>query len=413
MEKRALVSVLCMIMVLIGCGQQIEIPDIEMTQQEHADEEGQQEESENLVEEIEEQEPGQQESEEEDQYAIYERFMVGDESLYFREDLWGWDQDPDAGEIAMLEAGTSYTLDEICNQINRYDNSSMAVNEMEQLSYAYIDCGADGDVELALLFDNLTNLLGDGNSVIFIIKNIDGRLEMCYSLESLYRTYAELCNGYGMVVEGGYGGAGYESKTVGYIDEDGSYVFLYDKEMEYWGYGTDIYVSEFSTPEFYQAMEGYNLEYVFVVTKYSFESRDYYHDYDQYLAHMKYSFELYERGGIKDTLVENVDPSVYMDSDYQEILDKAGIPFYSASEIDDMILEKAREIGLTEEMLNGKPIQWTALEEKDYDLIYGVEKEEGDSDSERAIEAYRRFLSDRGHFKEILAHSIINRIFNL
>ena len=138
----------CLSVILCSCGQQTKIQNTDATEQEYADEEYTYteehiEEPENMAEEIAEQEPEQQESEEENQYAVYERFMAGDEPLYIREDQWSYVNDTvDSG--AMLNADASYTLDEICNKINRTDNSGMAVNEMGQLSYAYIDCGADG-----------------------------------------------------------------------------------------------------------------------------------------------------------------------------------------------------------------------------------------------------------------------------
>lgn len=401
--KKRLILVVCLSIILCSCGQQTGIQDIEATEAEHAEEEHTGK-PENLAGETEEQESEQQESEE-DQYAIYERFMAGDEPLYIREDQYSYIDDT-VSSGAMLEAGASYTLDEICNKINRTDNSGMAVNEMEQLSYAYIDCGADGEIELALRFGGLVNMFDDNGSEVYIIKNISGRLEMYYGLDEMYRSWEELSNEYGVIVSGGSGGARYSSETVGFLDALGTYTQLYEKEIEYWGYGEDVFFDEYYEPELYHAVAGHDLEYLFAVTGYLFEPYDNNQDYGEYRSGIKYSFELYDRGDTLDTLVEDIAPSVYEDSVYQEILDAAGVPFYSAAEIDDMIADRAAQIGLTEEIMSGKPVEWIPFGEEDYNLLYGVEKEDGVSDLARAMEAYRRFLSDRGHFKEILAHSI-------
>ena len=401
MRKRYLVPVLWMTMILAGCGQQTEVQNVEATKAEHAEEEHTWK-PENLTGEAEEQESEQQESEEEDQYAIYERFMAGDEPLYIREDQYSYIVDS-VSLGAMLEAGASYMLDEICNKINRTDNSGMAVNEMEQLSYAYIDCGADGEIELALRFDGLVNMYDGNGSNVYIIKNVNGRLEMCYSLEEMYRSWAELSNEYGMVAEGGYGGYG-DMETIGYLDADSTYTQLYRKQTEDWGYDASYYFNEYNEPDLYNAVAG--AEYLLVKTGYFFEPYKDGQDYDEYQSGIKNSFELCYRDESGNIPVEDVDPLVYEDSIYQEIFDAAGVPFYSAAEIDDMIADRAEQIGLTEKIMNGKPVEWIPFGEGDYNRLYGVEKEDGVSDLARAMEAYRRFLSDRGHFKEILAHSI-------
>ena len=79
-------------------------------------------------------------------------------------------------------------------------------------------------------------------------------------------------------------------------------------------------------------------------TDYFFEPYENNQDYDEYSSGVKNSFELYERDDMGNVPVEDIDPSVYEDSVYQEILDAAGVPFYSAAEIDDMIADRAEHV---------------------------------------------------------------------
>ena len=302
---------------------------------------------------------GQQQTE--NPYALYENFLTGNEPLYFRTDV----VQSYTGDY-MFDSGESYTLDEICNRESIFNNSGVAINEQASLSYAYIDCGADGNMELALKVDNLFDTGGLDYTDTYIIKNVNGRLELCYVLQGFYRNQQELTNEYGMILYTGSGGWRNESVTVAYLDADCTYKHLYGKEMELLAYGTENFCDENYETELFNAVAGHNFDNRFVMTKYYFKPYESCSDYAGYESSARNSFELvdyFDELSTEKTIIS--DFAIYKKSVYKDVLDQAGILFYSAAEIDHMIREKAAQIGLTAEIMNGKPIEWIPFVEKD------------------------------------------------
>lgn len=355
MKKRCLILIISLSAIICACGQQ-QTDNIEIESKKNVAEQSNnniidvEKELEQPV--VEEKEP---EIEEEDPFVLYTSFLAGDEPLYFRENVMFYEE-------YMFEAGKSYTLDEICNRENIFHNSAATVNVLDNLSYAYIDCGADGNKELAL---KVADLLDSGlidYTDTYIIKNLNGRLELCYLVESSYRNHMELTNEYGMILYTGSGGWRNESEAVAYLDSDCEYRHLYDKDMELLAYGTENYCDENFETELYNAVAGNDFEYRFVMTKYYFEPSESYSDYPEYEASAKTSFELVDYPELSTEKIVISDPSIYESSVYKDVMNQAGISFYSVAEIDDMIGEKAAQIGLTEEIMNGKPIEWIPFE---------------------------------------------------
>lgn len=297
----------------------------------------------------------------ENSYTLYESFLAGNEPLYFRTDV----VQSYTGDY-MFDSGESYTLDEICNRESIFNNSGVPINERDSLSYAYIDCGADGNMELALKAANLFDSGGLDYTDTYIIKNVNGRLELCYVLQGFYRNQQELTNEYGMILYTGSGGWRNESVTVAYLDADCTYKHLYDKEMELLAYGTENFCDENYETELYNAVAGHNFDNRFVMTKYYFKPSESYNDYAEYESGARNSFELVDYADEFSTeKIVITDPSIYEKSIYKDVLDQAGILFYSAAEIEHMIREKAAQIGLTEEIMDGKSVEWIPFEGKD------------------------------------------------
>ena len=67
-----------------------------------------------------------------------------------------------------------------------------------------------------------------------------------------------------------------------------------------------------------------------------------------------YSFDVYD--------YEYTDSDLYTSSVYREIFDEAGVSVYSSAEINDMILKKIEELGITETILYGSELIWMPLE---------------------------------------------------
>ena len=325
----------------------------------------------------------------EDHYAIYERFLAGEEPIYFGEDT---SFDKSYNEFGyQVEAGRPYELYEICNIINMVFNGNVAVNELsDNISYAYIDCGADGDVELALLFHDLYGGMGESR-VMMTVKNVDGRLKFHSKIQydTDEREQWDL-NEYGLIVSDCTAGASAHTATYGYINGDGMYNYLYTVDTEY-----DVY-REY--PEIGSQLSDKIPWDALAFQIYSFAEYSEDMNFSEYLASRRYSLQL---------LAEwSETPLTEADSGYKDILDNldiAGMELYSYEEIQEMVAAKEAGLGVTEEIKNGSYVEWIPVDEKHYDLIYGVESAPGVSDKGRAIEAYRRFLSDKGHFKEVLS----------
>ena len=343
LKKACSALIICLSALICACGQQ-QTENLETTGKE------------NIIEQFKD-----YEIEEENPYALYKNFLYGDEPLYSRIDV----VQNYAGDY-MFESGESYTLDEICDRERIFNNSGMAINKQDNLSYAYIDCGADGDIELALKVADLIDSGGLDYTDTYIIKNVNGRLELYYVVEGYYRNHKELTNEYGMILYTGSGGWRNESETVAYLDADCTYKHLYDKEMELLAYGTENFCDENYETELYNAVARHNFDNRFVMTKYYFIPYESYSDHAEYESSAQNSFELIDypdEFSTEKTVIS--DSSIYEKSVYKDVLDQAGILFYSAAEIDHMIREKAVQIGLTEEIMNGKPIEWIPFGEEE------------------------------------------------
>ena len=388
MKKRTIAMIMCILLLaLSGCGQEESIKDRHRDREQRAegssDAASDSQAGEELFDGL--------EGSEEDPLAIYQCFLVGEEPLYFREDTY-FDSFASSWSV---EAGRPYEFYEVCNIVNMASNYSVPVNELSNnISYAYIDCGADGNMELALYFHDL---MGQDGSVdmTMIIKNVNGRLEMCYKMQSEYREVCELSNVYGLVCSGGSTGASTSSSTLGLLDEDAVYNYLYTEDVEY-----DVFGS-WSLDFYFPGLKGILADEIpadaIVLMTYSFQEYNPDQSYDDYFSSLKHSLQLYDQMSGSPLTDEYIG--------YKDILDDlemTGMGLYSYEEIQTMLADREASVGLTEEIKNGAEVEWIPIDDKGYDLIYGVKSASGVSDKARTIEAFRRFLSDKGHFKEAL-----------
>lgn len=143
----------------------------------------------------------------------------------------------DGTTIPSFKKNTPYNLEEFISvnfNLQREDYSVMYVSEIE---YALIDCGNDGEPELALRLVYATESL-DNLEFQYIIKNIDNKLQLCCDIQTFYRASEFIANDYGLIVRYGSNSAYSYSSSYSYINADGDYIFLYSAETEY-GLGAD------------------------------------------------------------------------------------------------------------------------------------------------------------------------------
>lgn len=275
---------------------------------------------------------------EDGEYAIYQRFLNGDEPLYFREDTWF------EGHIdCRTGTYTSYTFQDICGIINLVYNSNAPMEELvDHISYAYIDCGADGNEELALLFHDLYDRsLYSAGYVILVIKDVDGRLEMCYLIDPYYKEDWELTNRNGIVTYWCNAGTGLTRDELGYIDAEGVYNVVYSVMNDYSFFYVLGYADEFSDeiPE---------EEFIVLKTYYIFES------YGQDKKYGEYNLLAPDSGDFEDSEID-------FESISKAVADATGMAFYSYDEIQKMIADREVEIGLTEELKLKEELKWIPL----------------------------------------------------
>lgn len=276
----------------------------------------------------------------EDSFAIYQRFLDGEEFVYFREADHFEGKDLDLP----VEAETPYGLGDICGIINQIGGGNDTMDEFaDNISYAYIDCGADGNVELALKFQDIdaSHWL---EHVTLIIKDMDGRLEICYIMQPYYRESWELANVYGVVDYHVGIGTGLWGNRMEYIGADGVCRVVWDV------------FSDINTYWFFDLPEDFPYEIPektwIVLSSVSFgePSRDPdYRDYDML------SLEKINGGGSDDG---QEDSEIDIDDLSRAVMEVTGKELYSLEEI--RALAEAREVklGLTEEIKNGPEVEW-------------------------------------------------------
>ena len=168
---------------------------------------------------------------------MYEDFLAGKEKLYV-----------DRVSYTYYDFVADEEYDYFANKDGYYFRDFIAtIQNMEDLEpdndirvggtyYTYIDCGDDGEQELAL-YVYLSQSDWYDSSYLFMIKNIDGKLQLCYREEDGYNSSFYLDNEYGLIYEGWYGGMQY-GDTYGYLDANCEYHFLYSCTGEY-AFGTE------------------------------------------------------------------------------------------------------------------------------------------------------------------------------
>lgn len=277
----------------------------------------------------------------EEPYAVYQRLLKSEEPLYFREDTYFDNSD---GFRYDIEVDRPYEFYEICNIINMVSNSSAPVNELsDNISYAYIDCGADGDVELVVLFQDL-DMHYVYEDVILVIKNVDGRLEVGHSRQFYYKENWQIANVYGWITNDRGAGTGIHVEERGCILADSVYHEVYSVLYDY---------------NFHIVLEDLSIDvpddevYAIALKSYYIWEGESYRKYDMLARDERYS---------GDTFTD-------LDVLSRVVMEASDMKLYSYEEIQKLIADREAELGVTEEIKNGPEVQWFSLYEESYDLI--------------------------------------------
>lgn len=281
-----------------------------------------------------------------DSKEMYESFLAGTEPLYFDKE------------------NTPYTLDEVLDtwlaQANAY-GEDYAIGEVK---YAYIDCGQDGEPELAFSFEEINVNTGYPEmQQAYIIKVIDDKLQLCFSRDYGYRAFLTIKDN-GTMIYGGSNGAAYYTNIYEMVDKDGKYEYIYGLDTSYNPYDLFYEIDNFDESE-YEDVLGNSMYEEYTFRKYDDLSDE---SYESYLKDAKYVYysvdEYYEKTD---------DISVYdSDSDYAKTFALTDRTFVTPDEIEEIINNRLNELSVTQEMLDADEVEWSVLRER---LEFDVEGE--------------------------------------
>ena len=256
-----------------------------------------------------------------------------------------------------------YFLEELIDTYAIRLGQEMLPSVISEAGYSYIDCGMDGNKELALRFYYTdTNEYGSPYTQYLILKHSDkDGLKLCASAHTYYRSEATL-NEYGYITEGGSQGAASAYSEQRFVDKDGIQQWIYS-DSYHMGLSKLRLTSDVLPERLSQKL----------YTTYSSESGDYYlncylfedyklPDYDPDTWESDY--EGYAKARLY--VFTDINGSILTpDSDYVSLCAQNGIRILSKEEFDSALSEHYKAIGFDEKIQGGNDIEWTSFDVKD------------------------------------------------
>lgn len=300
----------------------------------------------------------------------------------------------DIDEKGSLREGNRYSFSDIIetyikNEGQYLDPADQQI-KLKDATYSYIDCGADGSVELVT--DLVFSLYGEENVVCFF-KYDDGEVHLIGKDSWGYRSFMTV-NEYGYVNNGGSGGANRYYNEYYYFDADGKRVFLYSEET----------LMGMDSPRVskYDMKNGYDRDDYpddsfdtggYTVSTVSFKEFEYDEDmteddlYEKYYKDYLYCFE--------DEQEKSVKPDSYMIDLYK----REGVNWYSRDELDNIINEHQDELGADSRIRQGNEAEWESIADLGV-MKYPVDKEDDEQSEE--VSAPKKYTIMDDHDKPYL-----------
>ncbi len=261
-------------------------------------------------------------------------------------------------DILGLNPGSDYTIREMSAIMETFLKEEYDEYILGEITYGFIDCGADGEPELAVCFE--FDQVFDGYIIpqyeYFVIKRFGDGLRVAAHTDTYYRWESEI-NEYGYIT---YSGSGSASSFIGsrsFVNAEGEEIFLYSFEY-------DLGLSEPVIPEYYlyycDLPDGYADSYGYddngyELDAYNFSEPDYSEGYDD--EQMRGYYEEYYY------VFFAPDGSGAMPSDeMMELYNANRLRIVDDGAMSGMIRDRESELGVTERIRNGGSIEWTVLE---------------------------------------------------
>lgn len=291
---------------------------------------------------------------------LYEKFFKGEEKLRF--DLYTdvyRDEYVEGLENGIFSSDEELLMDDFIKKFGEGASTYWGDEfKLGDVKYAYIDCGADGKPDLALLIQNSTIFDGEYDD-IFIISEVDSKLELCYQFEYGYRSNGSI-NEFGYINYSGSDGAAAHYYEYDYVNGNGEASFLYSVE-EYYGI-FNMYVPDLDI-DMFELADDLGISEKIYIEQYDFDGRgkdsdlvDF--DYGAYVRSLNYTYKaMDEEYNVVD------DESIFEEeSVYKTFWDQIGLPFNTQDEIDEMLWERLASKGVTSKIVEGKEVtEWTLV----------------------------------------------------
>lgn len=255
--------------------------------------------------------------------------------------------------------GNAYTLEELVKLYIDYFQMDGELDIEPTIEYTLLDCGNDGTPELAIqLHANIKNI--EDFSDLIVLKEKNDTLEAVYAKLGWGRNIFSI-NKYGYIARYGSGGAATTYYDKELIDADGEYHFLYSNVVNGWS-GIEDYLTDDT--------KGHPKEdFVYLGFTFDENAECYpYYPVSSY-AFLDRSTEVW--GDIAAFTHYCYSPVDYIDSIYEpgycirDFLDSEGVQVYNIKDVEQMIADKEKSEGLTEEIKNASEVEWKPLDNYD------------------------------------------------
>ncbi len=271
----------------------------------------------------------------EDGNSLPEAFLNGTGCIYFHNYNHIYYDTP------IFDSAKGYTLDEV---ISTFSQDYYMFEERPTISYAYPDLGNDGIPEFAVCFSGMGIYgPGDDSTLVYILKEKQGMLELCFYYETWARSDAAM-NQAGYYTSGGSTSATSYVVESGCVDSEGVYHFICSTESEYdsanLSWEPDIGAAAAKLSE--QVGEGEEPFSILTICFDEIKTED-----DYYNAVRYRTFE--PTGTERDDV-------------YWEVFAEEGLTLYEYGEVKQMIKEREMQLGVTDEIKTAAALEWIVAE---------------------------------------------------
>ena len=312
----------------------------------------------------------------------------------------------DIDERDYFRKGNRYSLSDIIDDYLKIENQYNPDYPVElyDATYAYIDCGMDEKIEMAVNLNFGTNGCGDHSQRIYLFKYDDDGVHLFADDFYGYRAFLEI-NDHGYVKRYGAGGASIYVWDDYYFDKDCNRIYLC-------GVNEHIGLERPMIPKYY-IKGGYNR------SDYPDDNMADGGGYEVYAANFSECpqvddpdadfYELFYKNNMYAFCDNNGNP-VRPDKNMIEFYEEEGIKWYDYDEFNEMIEKHEKELGVTDELKNAPEAEFSSLidegildhefsrakadeaeEEESYDVVETIHVSDVDS------KPFVSSLADKGH----------------